>query len=81
MNVVRGVQYVQWSFAKEISVGTISGEDMGGDLALGFPQTFRAKISERPFLGKKLIFPPKIFYDLFLVIPHISVGTAFPRPK
>ena len=39
----------QWSFAKEISVGTISGDGMGGDLALGFPQTFRAKISERPF--------------------------------
>jgi len=37
----------QWSFAKEITVGTISGEGMGGDPALGFPQTFRAqKISE-----------------------------------
>ena len=38
----------QWSFAKDL-VGTISGEGMGGDLALRFPQTFRAKIFERPF--------------------------------
>ena len=39
---------MQWSFAKEIhvSVGTISGEGMGVDLALGFmgfTRTFRAK--------------------------------------
>ena len=40
---------IQWSFAKEIRVGTNSGEGNGGYLALGFPQTFRAKISERPF--------------------------------
>jgi len=57
---------VDWSFAKEISVGTISGEGMGEDLALGFPQTFRAKISERPFLGNKFnFFPPKVSDDLF----------------
>jgi len=58
---------LQWSFAKEISVGTISGEGMGGDLAFGFPQIFRAqKISERPFLGKKFnFFRPKFPMTFF----------------
>ena len=60
------LELTQWSFAKEISVGTISGEGMGGDLALGFPQTFRAKkILNDLFRKKNYFFPPKIFDDLF----------------
>ena len=55
----------QWSFAKEISVGTIPGEGMGGDLTLGFPQTFRTKKIPNDLFRKKIFFPPKISDDHF----------------